>query len=109
MPVISEGRGSLLFFLKARGWVTSIFAGVGDEGLYRSKIAYIFGMSIHLTDSGLEKVLLPAKIKMKKENIVGEETSFCLKFLLFCMHFYYSLFYPKKPINLPSGIKSSDK
>lgn len=51
-----EGRGSLLFFLKAQGWVTSISAGVGDEGMHRSTIAYIFGMSIHLTDSGLEKI-----------------------------------------------------
>lgn len=54
--LFSEGRGSLLFFLKAKGWVTNISAGVGDEGMQRSTIAYIFGMSIHLTDSGLEKV-----------------------------------------------------
>ncbi|KAH6828296.1 Insulinase family protein [Perilla frutescens var. hirtella] len=51
-----EGRGSLHFFLKARGWVTSISAGVSDEGMHRSSIAYIFGMSIHLTDSGVEKI-----------------------------------------------------
>ncbi|KAK7305523.1 hypothetical protein VNO77_43429 [Canavalia gladiata] len=51
-----EGRGSLLFFLKARGWATSLSAGVGDEGIYRSSIAYIFVMSIHLTDSGVEKI-----------------------------------------------------
>lgn len=51
-----EGKGSLLFFLKARGWVTSISAGVGDEGMHRSSFAYIFGMSIHLTDFGLEKI-----------------------------------------------------
>lgn len=51
-----EGRGSLHFFLKARGWVTSISAGVSDEGMHRSSIAYIFGMSIHLTDSGMEKI-----------------------------------------------------
>nr|GLL33514.1 nardilysin-like isoform X1 [Ipomoea trifida] len=51
-----EGRGSLLFFLKTKGWVTSISAGVGDEGMHRSSIAYIFGMSIHLTDSGLTKI-----------------------------------------------------
>ncbi|KAK4492122.1 hypothetical protein RD792_002919 [Penstemon davidsonii] len=51
-----EGKGSLLFFLKAKGWVTSISAGVGDDGMHRSSIAYIFGMSIHLTDSGLEKI-----------------------------------------------------
>uniref|UniRef100_A0A5B7A3B8 Putative nardilysin isoform X1 n=1 Tax=Davidia involucrata TaxID=16924 RepID=A0A5B7A3B8_DAVIN len=51
-----EGKGSLHFFLKARGWATSISAGVGDEGMHRSSIAYIFGLSIHLTDSGLEKI-----------------------------------------------------
>ncbi|KAL3829021.1 hypothetical protein ACJIZ3_017823 [Penstemon smallii] len=51
-----EGKGSLHYFLKARGWATSVSAGVGDGGMYRSSIAYIFGMSIHLTDSGLEKI-----------------------------------------------------
>ncbi|RAL37378.1 hypothetical protein DM860_000072 [Cuscuta australis] len=51
-----EGRGSLLFFLKAKGWVSSISAGVGDEGMHRSSLAYIFEMSIHLTDSGLKKI-----------------------------------------------------
>ncbi|XP_027334300.1 nardilysin-like [Abrus precatorius] len=51
-----EGRGSLLSFLKARGWATSLSAGVGEEGIYRSTIAYIFVMSIHLTDSGVEKI-----------------------------------------------------
>ncbi|XP_021909698.1 nardilysin-like, partial [Carica papaya] len=51
-----EGRGSLHSFLKLRGWATSLSAGVGDEGMYRSSVAYIFCMSIHLTDSGLEKV-----------------------------------------------------
>ncbi|XP_016452343.2 nardilysin-like isoform X3 [Nicotiana tabacum] len=51
-----EGKGSLLFSLKARGLVTSISAGVGDEGMHCSSFAYIFGMSIHLTDSGLEKI-----------------------------------------------------
>lgn len=56
--MISEGRGSLHFFLKARGWASSISAGVGDEGMHRSSIAYVFGMSIHLTDSGLEKVYI---------------------------------------------------
>ncbi|GAB4860207.1 hypothetical protein Ancab_011686 [Ancistrocladus abbreviatus] len=51
-----EGRGSLHFFLKNKGWITSISAGVGDEGMQRSSIAYIFSMSIRLTDFGLEKV-----------------------------------------------------
>lgn len=55
---LSEGRGSLHSFLKARGWATSVAAGVSDEGMSRSSIAYIFVMSIHLTDSGLEKVFI---------------------------------------------------
>ncbi|XP_028768838.1 LOW QUALITY PROTEIN: nardilysin-like [Neltuma alba] len=52
-----EGRGSLLSFFKSKGWATSLSAGVGDEGMHRSSITYIFVMSIHLTDSGLEKIL----------------------------------------------------
>ncbi|CAI8597020.1 unnamed protein product [Vicia faba] len=51
-----EGRGSLLSFLKAKGWATSLSAGVGDDGVFRSSIAYVFVMSIHLTDSGVEKI-----------------------------------------------------
>ncbi|XP_065881361.1 nardilysin-like [Euphorbia lathyris] len=51
-----EGKGSLHSFLKAKGWATSLSAGVGDEGMNRSSVAYVFGMSIHLTDSGLEKI-----------------------------------------------------
>ncbi|WCJ34959.1 Insulin-degrading enzyme [Euphorbia peplus] len=51
-----EGRGSLHSFLKAKGWATSLSAGVGDEGMNRSSVAYIFGMSIHLTDSGMENI-----------------------------------------------------
>ncbi|CAA6669259.1 unnamed protein product [Spirodela intermedia] len=51
-----EGKGSLLSFLKAKGWATSLSAGVGDEGTNRSSVAYIFVTSIHLTDSGLEKL-----------------------------------------------------
>ncbi|WZZ11527.1 hypothetical protein YC2023_097448 [Brassica napus] len=51
-----EGKGSLLSFLKGKGWATSLSAGVGDDGINRSSLAYVFGMSIHLTDSGLEKI-----------------------------------------------------
>ncbi|XP_047330594.1 nardilysin-like [Impatiens glandulifera] len=51
-----EGRGSLLFILKAKGWATSISSGVGDEGMHRSLIGYVFGVSIYLTDSGMEKI-----------------------------------------------------
>ncbi|KAG9445281.1 hypothetical protein H6P81_016621 [Aristolochia fimbriata] len=51
-----EGRGSMLFFLKDKGWATSLSAGVGDEGMHRSTLAYVFVISIHLTESGLEQV-----------------------------------------------------
>ncbi|KNA04271.1 hypothetical protein SOVF_201220 [Spinacia oleracea] len=51
-----EGSGSLHFFLKSKGWITSISAGVGDDGMQRSSLAYIFGISINLTDSGLDKI-----------------------------------------------------
>ncbi|KAF9594541.1 hypothetical protein IFM89_033511 [Coptis chinensis] len=51
-----EGKGSLHFFLKAKGWITSLSAGVGDDGMNRSSVAYIFSMTIHLTDAGLEKI-----------------------------------------------------
>ncbi|KAK8509942.1 hypothetical protein V6N13_118488 [Hibiscus sabdariffa] len=51
-----EGRGSLHYFLKAKGWITSLSAGVSNDGMQRSSVAYIFSMSIHLTDCGLEKI-----------------------------------------------------
>ncbi|PPD68030.1 hypothetical protein GOBAR_DD35091 [Gossypium barbadense] len=51
-----EGKGSLHYFLKAKGWVTSLSAGVSDDGMQRSSVAYIFSMSIYLTDCGLEKI-----------------------------------------------------
>jgi nardilysin len=51
-----EGKGSLLYFLKAKGWASSLSAGVGNGGSERSSYAYIFEMSIHLTDSGLKNV-----------------------------------------------------
>ncbi|XP_074574217.1 nardilysin-like [Curcuma longa] len=50
-----EGRGSLLYLLKSKGLASALSAGVGEEGMSRSSIAYIFVMSIYLTDSGLEK------------------------------------------------------
>uniref|UniRef100_UPI0005CAB675 insulin-degrading enzyme-like n=1 Tax=Fragaria vesca subsp. vesca TaxID=101020 RepID=UPI0005CAB675 len=49
-----EGRGSLYSYLKARGWVTSLDAGVSKSDC--SSVAYIFCMVIYLTDSGLEKI-----------------------------------------------------
>ncbi|XP_072975496.1 nardilysin-like isoform X1 [Typha angustifolia] len=51
-----EGKGSLLYSLKSKGLATSLSAGVGDEGMRRSSVAYIFVMSIYLTDLGLEKM-----------------------------------------------------
>ncbi|KAL5217065.1 hypothetical protein ABZP36_017749 [Zizania latifolia] len=51
-----EGKGSLLCFLKAKSWASSLSAGVGTGGTQRSSYAYIFEMSIHLTDSGLKNL-----------------------------------------------------
>jgi nardilysin len=53
-----EGKGSLLCFLKAKGWASSLSAGVGTDGTQRSSYAYIFEMSIRLTDSGLKNVCI---------------------------------------------------
>ncbi|XP_031485488.1 nardilysin-like isoform X2 [Nymphaea colorata] len=52
-----EANGSLYSFLKIRGWASSLYAGVSDDGLHRSSISYTFVLSISLTDSGLVKVL----------------------------------------------------
>ncbi|KAM5572813.1 nardilysin-like [Rosa sericea] len=46
-----EGRGSLYFYLKARGWATYLSASVN-----RSSVADVFCMIIYLTDSGLEQI-----------------------------------------------------
>lgn len=85
----SEGKGSLHYFLKAKGWVTSISAGVGDEGMHKSSIAYIFGMSIHLTDSGLEKVVV---ISNYPNNYATKSTCYylnsCLALMLLHRHLY---------------------
>ncbi|KAI4373362.1 hypothetical protein MLD38_011493 [Melastoma candidum] len=50
-----EGRGSLHSFFKSKGWATSLSADVGTN---RYSVAYIFEMSIDLTDSGLEQIFL---------------------------------------------------
>ncbi|CAB4312356.1 unnamed protein product [Prunus armeniaca] len=51
-----EGRGSLHFYLKARGWATYLAAGAGGGCIYQTSVAYVFNMTIRLTDSGLEKM-----------------------------------------------------
>ena len=51
-----EGKGSLLYFLKAKGWASTLSAGVGTGGTQRSSYAYIFEMSIRLSDSGLKNL-----------------------------------------------------
>ncbi|CAL8998826.1 unnamed protein product, partial [Prunus brigantina] len=51
-----EGRGSLHFYLKARGWATYLAAGAGGGCIYQTSVAYVFNMTICLTDSGLEKM-----------------------------------------------------
>lgn len=47
-----EGRGSLYFYIKARGWATYLSVSVN-----RYSVADVFCMIIYLTDSGLEKVV----------------------------------------------------
>ncbi|PPS07924.1 hypothetical protein GOBAR_AA12719 [Gossypium barbadense] len=54
--LLGHGKGSLHYFLKDKGWVTSLSAGVSDDGMERSSVAYIFSMSIYLTDCGLGKI-----------------------------------------------------
>ena len=48
-----EGSGSLLSGLKARGWASSLTAGVGEGGFERSSATFLFDVSITLTDAGL--------------------------------------------------------
>lgn len=58
MLIFSEGKGSILYILKEKGWATFLSAGIGEEGTQRSSVAYVLTASIHLTDEGLEKVHL---------------------------------------------------
>ncbi|CAN1761715.1 hypothetical protein LINPERHAP1_LOCUS7998 [Linum perenne] len=51
-----------IFFTVTTPISTSLSGGVGDDGMHRSSIAYVFGMSIHLTDSGLEKLIVLIRI-----------------------------------------------
>ncbi|KAJ3682908.1 hypothetical protein LUZ60_013135 [Juncus effusus] len=51
-----EGRGSILYLLKAKGWATSLSASVEDDGMLMSSFAYIFIVNIRLTDAGLDKM-----------------------------------------------------
>lgn len=45
-----EGRGSLLAYLKSRGWATDLCAGVIDQ----TSAAYLFEITITLTEAGLQ-------------------------------------------------------
>ncbi|CAL8160346.1 unnamed protein product [Prunus armeniaca] len=40
----------------ARGWATYLAAGAGGGCIYQTSVAYVFNMTIRLTDSGLEKM-----------------------------------------------------
>ncbi|WIA37472.1 hypothetical protein OEZ86_014388 [Tetradesmus obliquus] len=48
-----EGPGSLLAALKARGWAIELCAGVDDDGYSANTAAYLFTVSIVLTEAGL--------------------------------------------------------
>ncbi len=49
-----EGQGSLLSALKRRGWANTLSAGVGEGGYDRNSAAFVFEVSIGLTDNGLD-------------------------------------------------------
>ena len=50
-----EGRGSLLSALKARGLATDLSSGVPEGGYDRNTNVFLFGVSISLTEKGLEQ------------------------------------------------------
>lgn len=54
--VLTEGAGSLFSLLKLNGWATDLSAGIGEGGFERCSAGYMFNVTIHLTDTGLEKV-----------------------------------------------------
>ena len=97
---ISEGKGSLLYFLKAKGWASSLSAGVGSGGSERSSYAYIFEMSIHLTDSGLKNVCRLSNISHLTYILDGPSSFSFLRMLhvtfarLLCFHLFFTSYYP---------------
>ncbi|CAI5991840.1 unnamed protein product, partial [Closterium sp. NIES-64] len=50
----TEGSGSLLSLLKAKGWATELAAGVGESGYEKSSLAFVFTVTITLSDDGLK-------------------------------------------------------
>lgn len=85
----AEGKGSLLYFLKAKGWASSLSAGVGSGGSQRSSYAYIFEMSIRLTDSGLKNVCRLSSVFLYVHILDGRSSilySEC--FILFFIKYY---------------------
>jgi len=98
---ISEGKGSLLYFLKAKGWASSLSAGVGSGGSERSSYAYIFEMSIHLTDSGLKNVCRLSNISHLTHIFDGPSSFSFLRMLhVTCMTLVFSPFFSQAIIPL---------
>ncbi|CAI7853949.1 unnamed protein product, partial [Closterium sp. NIES-53] len=54
---LTEGSGSLLSLLKAKGWATELAAGVGESGYEKSSLAFVFTVTITLSDDGLKHAL----------------------------------------------------
>ncbi len=48
-----EGSGSLLSALKAAGWASAVSAGVAEGGYERNTAAFVFEVSLTLTDACL--------------------------------------------------------
>ncbi|CAI5522150.1 unnamed protein product [Closterium sp. Naga37s-1] len=53
----TESSGSLLSLLKAKGWATELAAGVGESGYEKSSLAFVFTVTITLSDDGLKHAL----------------------------------------------------
>ncbi|CAI5526406.1 unnamed protein product [Closterium sp. Naga37s-1] len=54
---LPEGSGSLLSLLKAKGWATELAAGVGESGYEKSSLAFVFTVTITLSEDGLKHAL----------------------------------------------------
>ncbi|GJP46682.1 hypothetical protein CLOM_g5942 [Closterium sp. NIES-68] len=52
-----EGSGSLLSLLKGKGWATELAAGVGESGYEKSSLAFVFTVTVTLSDDGLKHAL----------------------------------------------------
>lgn len=79
IDVCVEGVGSLLFFLKVKGWVIGFLVGVGEGGYDYSLVGYMFFVNIWFIDFGFEYVNLGVLIFF---------ILFIFQFFFLCFIFY---------------------